>query len=173
MKFHNFLYCVSQFQINTLIMIFRKGALEEPWSWCCLHLPDNFHPPCKHTSQSHGDDDGWSHLDWHCWIPVLMECSYRYCLMHQHCHLCWPVCWLQCAHWSCLHCCTWWYHISSVKIWIITFAGNRMEKTLRSIETIGPAVFNGGLTTFLALTLCGGSTSHTFITFFKVRSYLH
>jgi len=46
--------------------------------------------------------------------------------------------------------------------------GNRLEKTLRSIETIGPAVFNGGLTTFLALTLCGGSTSHTFITFFKV-----
>ena len=48
-----------------------------------------------------------------------------------------------------------------------------MEKTLRSIETIGPAVFNGGLTTFLALTLSGGSTSHTFKTFFKVRSYLH
>jgi len=50
----------------------------------------------------------------------------------------------------------------------MTFLGNRLEKTLRSIETIGPAVFNGGLTTFLALTLCGGSTSHTFITFFKV-----
>jgi len=46
--------------------------------------------------------------------------------------------------------------------------GSRLEKTLRSIETIGPAVFNGGLTTFLALTLCGGSTSHTFVTFFKV-----
>ena len=36
------------------------------------------------------------------------------------------------------------------------------------METIGLAVFNGGLTTFLALTLCGGSTSHTFVTFFKV-----
>merc|ERR1712128_36419 len=34
--------------------------------------------------------------------------------------------------------------------------------------SIGPAVFNGGLTTFLALMLLGASTSHTFFTFFKV-----
>ena len=30
-------------------------------------------------------------------------------------------------------------------------------------------MFNGGVTTFLALTMCAGSTSHTFVTFFKVR----
>ena len=33
---------------------------------------------------------------------------------------------------------------------------------------IGPAVFNGGMTTFLALVLLGASTSHVFVTFFKV-----
>ena len=46
-----------------------------------------------------------------------------------------------------------------------------MEKTLKSLELIGPAVLNGGVTTFLALILCGWSASHTFVTFFKVRYY--
>ena len=46
--------------------------------------------------------------------------------------------------------------------------GTRLERTLNSLEKIGPAVFNGGLTTFLALVFCGVSTSHTFVTFFKV-----
>ena len=40
---------------------------------------------------------------------------------------------------------------------------------MQSVETIGPAVFNGGVTTFLALVLLGASTSHTFLTFFKVK----
>ena len=44
-----------------------------------------------------------------------------------------------------------------------------MEKVVEAMTTIGPAVFNGGLTTFLALVLLGGSTSHVFVTFFKVR----
>ena len=46
--------------------------------------------------------------------------------------------------------------------------GTRLERTLNSLEKIGPAVFNGGLITFLALVFCGVSTSHTFVTFFKV-----
>merc|ERR1719228_1457070 len=46
--------------------------------------------------------------------------------------------------------------------------GSPQEKAVEAIETIGPAVFNGGLTTFLALVLCSLSTSHVFITFFKV-----
>ena len=33
---------------------------------------------------------------------------------------------------------------------------------------MGPAVINGGITTFLALLLLGFSKSHVFITFFKV-----
>ena len=48
--------------------------------------------------------------------------------------------------------------------------GTRLERTITSLENIGPAVFNGGLTTFLALVFCGASTSHTFITFFKVQT---
>eukprot|EP00092_Neocalanus_flemingeri_P006120 GFUD01006591.1.p1 GENE.GFUD01006591.1~~GFUD01006591.1.p1 ORF type:complete len:999 (+),score=194.12 GFUD01006591.1:266-3262(+) len=46
--------------------------------------------------------------------------------------------------------------------------GTRQEKAIEAIATIGPAVFNGGLTTFLALVLCSFSSSHVFITFFKV-----
>ena len=51
----------------------------------------------------------------------------------------------------------------------VVSTGTRLERTITSLENIGPAVFNGGLTTFLALVFCGASTSHTFITFFKVR----
>jgi predicted RND superfamily exporter protein len=46
--------------------------------------------------------------------------------------------------------------------------GSRIERALHSVESIGPAVFNGGFTTALALVLLGASTSHTFLTFFKV-----
>ena len=48
------------------------------------------------------------------------------------------------------------------------FLGSRKAKTQEALLTIGPAVFNGGLTTFLALVLLGFSTSHVFISFFKV-----
>jgi len=50
----------------------------------------------------------------------------------------------------------------------ITAKGSRHEKAIKAIATIGPAVFNGGMTTFLALVLLGASTSHVFVTFFKV-----
>ncbi len=42
---------------------------------------------------------------------------------------------------------------------------SRMRATLTNI---GPAVFNGGFTTFFAFVLCANSQSHVFITFFKV-----
>ena len=38
------------------------------------------------------------------------------------------------------------------------------------MTSIGPAVANGGITTFLALLLCCLSTGHVFLTFFKVFS---
>ena len=47
--------------------------------------------------------------------------------------------------------------------------GSRLQKTLKSLEVIGPAVLNGGMTTFLALLICAWSTSHIFVMFFKVR----
>jgi multidrug efflux pump subunit AcrB len=46
--------------------------------------------------------------------------------------------------------------------------GTRQDKAVEAIVTIGPAVFNGGFTTFLALVLCSLSYSHVFLTFFKV-----
>jgi len=46
--------------------------------------------------------------------------------------------------------------------------GDRLEKTTSALLSIGPAVLNGGLTTFLALALCSLSTGHVFLTFFKV-----
>ena len=51
---------------------------------------------------------------------------------------------------------------------ILFIEGSRREKAVEAIATIGPAVFNGGMTTFLALVLLGASTSHVFVTFFKV-----
>ena len=50
----------------------------------------------------------------------------------------------------------------------IIASGDRSERTISALSTIGSAVFNGGLTTFLALVLLGLSTSHVFISFFKV-----
>jgi len=48
--------------------------------------------------------------------------------------------------------------------------GTRHERSLKAVEEIGPAVFNGGFTTFLALALLGFSTSQIFLTFFKVQT---
>ena len=41
-----------------------------------------------------------------------------------------------------------------------------------ALVSIGPAVLNGGITTFLALILLGQSESNAFIIFFKVTIYL-
>ena len=50
-----------------------------------------------------------------------------------------------------------------------TGAGNeRMQQTLTEV---GPAVFNGGFSTFLAFILLAGSRSHVFSTFFKVKAF--
>jgi predicted RND superfamily exporter protein len=46
--------------------------------------------------------------------------------------------------------------------------GSRQDKAVEAIASIGPAVFNGGFTTFLAIVLCIFSYSHVFLTFFKV-----
>ena len=48
------------------------------------------------------------------------------------------------------------------------FKGSKKDRAVAAIATIGPAVFNGGVTTLLALVLLGASTSHVFVTFFKV-----
>ena len=47
-------------------------------------------------------------------------------------------------------------------------SGSRLERAQTALHKIGPAVTNGGLTTFLAVVLLCDSKSHAFITFFKV-----
>lgn len=46
--------------------------------------------------------------------------------------------------------------------------GSRHDKSVEAVASIGPAVFNGGFTTLLAIVLCSVSSSHVFLTFFKV-----
>lgn len=50
----------------------------------------------------------------------------------------------------------------------IVSEGTREERAVSSLLKMGPAIVNGGITTFLALLLLGFSQSHVFITFFKV-----
>lgn len=46
--------------------------------------------------------------------------------------------------------------------------GTRDERVVHTLTNIGPAVLNGGFTTFLAFILLAGSKSHVFSTFFKI-----
>lgn len=48
--------------------------------------------------------------------------------------------------------------------------GNKRERAIATISIIGPAVFNGGLSTFLAFVLLGSSEAYLFSTFFKLFS---
>ena len=46
--------------------------------------------------------------------------------------------------------------------------GTRNERIRKTLENIGPAVLNGGFSTFLAFILLSFSKSHVFLTFFKI-----
>jgi hypothetical protein len=52
----------------------------------------------------------------------------------------------------------------------MTCAGTLDERARRSLRNIGPAVLNGGFSTFLAFVLLAGSKSHVFLTFYKVSN---
>ena len=43
-----------------------------------------------------------------------------------------------------------------------------LERAAQALSDIGPAVFNGGVSTFLAFVLLSASGSYVFTTFFKV-----
>ncbi len=47
--------------------------------------------------------------------------------------------------------------------------GRKKERARQVLAEMGPAVFNGGLSTFLAFILVAFSDSYVFITFFKVN----
>ena len=46
--------------------------------------------------------------------------------------------------------------------------GTKDQRMVATLTNIGPAVFNGGVSTFLAFILLASSKSHVFITFFKI-----
>ena len=46
--------------------------------------------------------------------------------------------------------------------------GSKKERAIQTLSIIGPAVFNGGLSTFLAFVLLGSSEAYLFNTFFKL-----
>ena len=50
---------------------------------------------------------------------------------------------------------------------------DRTRKTRESLVQMGPAVFNGGFSTFVAIVLLVSSTSYVFTTFFKVKFCAH
>lgn len=51
--------------------------------------------------------------------------------------------------------------------------GNRTERSLKTVTTIGSAVMYGGLSTFIGVSMLGFSKAYTFRAFFKVSTYLH
>ena len=52
--------------------------------------------------------------------------------------------------------------------WFLYESGTRNERMRATVQNIGPAVFNGGFSTFLAFILLAGSRSHVFSSFFKI-----
>lgn len=55
----------------------------------------------------------------------------------------------------------------------MTQKGSKDQRVKQTLSRIGPAVLNGGFSTFLAFVLLGGSDSHVFKSFFKVCIYIH
>merc|ERR1712128_314921 len=60
------------------------------------------------------------------------------------------------------------YSVHIGHAYLVSESGGREERARQAVASIGPAVFNGGFTTFLALVLLGASSSHVFQSFFKV-----
>ena len=46
--------------------------------------------------------------------------------------------------------------------------GTKQDRSVHALNKMGPAVLNGGISTFLSFILLATSTSHVFATFFKV-----
>jgi len=47
-------------------------------------------------------------------------------------------------------------------------SGTRISKTKKALSDLGPAIANAGMTTFLAVIILPASSSHVFLTFFKI-----
>ena len=55
---------------------------------------------------------------------------------------------------------------------MITPGENGDKRAIQTLADIGPAVMNGGFSTFLAFITTCASESHVFLTFFKVKFLL-
>jgi len=55
----------------------------------------------------------------------------------------------------------------------MTCTGSRVSRAKQALGNIGPAVLNGGFSTFLAIILLANSESHAFKSFFKVSQPAH
>ena len=53
----------------------------------------------------------------------------------------------------------------------VTISGSSYERARVALSTIGPAILNGGTTTFLALVLLAFSTSYAYLALFKENDY--
>ncbi|XP_042241717.1 patched domain-containing protein 3-like [Homarus americanus] len=54
----------------------------------------------------------------------------------------------------------------------MTKTGTRDDRARKTVSTIGPAVLNGGFSTFLSFIFLANTRSHVFQTFFKVRVFI-
>lgn len=61
-------------------------------------------------------------------------------------------------------------HVSVAYVLQINQPSSRQEKTELALADMGPAVFNGGFSTFLAFFMVAWSNSYVFLTFFKMFS---
>ncbi|XP_011861607.1 PREDICTED: patched domain-containing protein 3-like isoform X1 [Vollenhovia emeryi] len=59
-------------------------------------------------------------------------------------------------------------YAAHVALEFIRTSGSKHERALATFNVIGPAVFNGGMSTFLAFVLLGFSQAYVFTTFFKL-----
>ena len=50
------------------------------------------------------------------------------------------------------------------------FSGSQSHRSIMALQNVGPAVLNGGVSTFLAMVLLAFSNSYVFTVFFKVTA---
>lgn len=55
----------------------------------------------------------------------------------------------------------------------MTCAGSRNSRAKQALRNIGPAVLNGGFSTFISISLLARSQSLAFISFYKVKNHEH
>ena len=60
-------------------------------------------------------------------------------------------------------------YAAHIGLTFMTYVGSKNHRAVRTVRETGPAVWNGGISTLLALSVLADSDAHVFISFFKVR----